>query len=254
MRDFTNNLHPIRAISPVSVADDTAEVGQIIDRQGFDGLTFIIATGSLADTNATFAVLVEDGDDSGLSDNAAVADANLLGTEAPDSSQIPAECGGPNTGYGDTGLGHSVEWKADHSGFVAGRDRCALRAREEYAKAVDAFEDGDEAAAAFFLGAMAHYVGDSSQFGHTYPDEVNHSNHESWTATRTDSFNEGHFEQYIQASSLVRRRPYTAVKRISLRVFRGEGAILPATTMDSKYRNDRDQAFIDSTGNALNLA
>ena len=82
MRDFLNNLHPIRAISPVSVADDTAEVGQIIDRQGFDGLTFIIATGSLADTNATFAVLVEDGDDSGLSDNAAVADANLLGTEA----------------------------------------------------------------------------------------------------------------------------------------------------------------------------
>ena len=82
MRDFTNNLHPIRAISPVSVADDTAEVGQIIDRQGFDGLTFIIATGSLADTNATFAVLVEEGNDSGLSDAAAVADADLLGTEA----------------------------------------------------------------------------------------------------------------------------------------------------------------------------
>ena len=32
----------------------------------------------------------------------------LLGTEAPDSSQIPAECGGANTGYGDTGQGHSV--------------------------------------------------------------------------------------------------------------------------------------------------
>ncbi len=82
MRDFTNNLHPIRAISPVSVADNTAEVGQIIDRQGFDGLTFVIATGSLADVDATFAVLVEEGNDSGLSDAAAVADADLLGTEA----------------------------------------------------------------------------------------------------------------------------------------------------------------------------
>ena len=82
MRDFTNNLHPIRAISPVSVADDTAEVGQIIDRQGYDGLTFVIATGSLADVDATFAILVEHGNDSGLSDAAAVADADLLGTEA----------------------------------------------------------------------------------------------------------------------------------------------------------------------------
>ena len=51
-------------------------------------------------------------------------------------------------------------------------------------------EDGDRAAAAFFLGAMAHYIGDSSQFGHTYPDEANHSNYERWAATRIDSFNQ----------------------------------------------------------------
>ena len=140
------------------------------------------------------------------------------------------------------------------SGFIEDRDRCAERAREEYQKAAAAFEDGDAAGAAFFLGAMAHYIGDSSQFGHTYPDETNHSNYERWAASRTDSFDEGHLEQYIQPTSLVRRRPYTAVKRISLRVFRGEGPILPATTMDAKYRNDRDQAFLDSTGGALNLA
>ena len=82
MRDFLNNLHPIRAISPVSVADNTAEVGEIIDRQGYDGLTFVISTGSLADVDATFAVLVEEGNDSGLSDAADVADADLLGSEA----------------------------------------------------------------------------------------------------------------------------------------------------------------------------
>ncbi len=44
------------------------------------------------------------------------------------------------------------------------------------------------------------------------------------------------------------------MKRISLKVFRGAGAILLATKMDAKYKNDRDQAFLDSTGNALNLA
>lgn len=80
--DLHNNINPIRAISPVSVADNTAQVSQIIDRRGYNSLEFVIATGSIADADATFAVLVEDGDDSGLSDAAAVADADLLGTEA----------------------------------------------------------------------------------------------------------------------------------------------------------------------------
>jgi len=80
--DMFNNINPVRALSPASVADNTAQVSQIIDTQGFGSLTFLIASGSLADADATFTVLVEDGDDSGLSDNAAVADAQLLGTEA----------------------------------------------------------------------------------------------------------------------------------------------------------------------------
>jgi hypothetical protein len=82
MRDLYNHIEVRRAISPVSEGGDTAVVSQIIDRQGFDTLTFLIATGSLADANATFAVLVEDGNNSALSDNGAVADAQLLGTEA----------------------------------------------------------------------------------------------------------------------------------------------------------------------------
>lgn len=81
MRDLHNNIHVARAISPVSVADTTAQVSQIIDRQGYQSLEFVIATGSVADADATFVILVEDGDNSGLSDAAAVTDANLLGTE-----------------------------------------------------------------------------------------------------------------------------------------------------------------------------
>lgn len=81
MRDMHNNIKPLRAISPVSVADDTAAVSQIIDRQGYNALEFIIATGSVADAAATFTTLVEDGDAANLSDAAAVTDANLLGLE-----------------------------------------------------------------------------------------------------------------------------------------------------------------------------
>ena len=82
MNDLYNAVTVRRAISPVSVADTTAAVSQIIDRQGYGALMFAIATGSIADADATFTILVEDGDDSGLSDAAAVVDGQLHGTEA----------------------------------------------------------------------------------------------------------------------------------------------------------------------------
>lgn len=82
MRDLMNNIHTVRAISPVSVSDNTAQESEIIDTQGYDSLTFVIATGSLADSDVTFAVLVEDGDNSGLSDNDDVSDDYLVGTES----------------------------------------------------------------------------------------------------------------------------------------------------------------------------
>lgn len=82
MRDLMNNIHVARAISPVSVADTTPLVSQIIDRRGYDSLTYLIALGSIADADATFTVLLEHGDVANLSDAAAVPDAQLLGTEA----------------------------------------------------------------------------------------------------------------------------------------------------------------------------
>ena len=82
MFDLFNNLHPLLGFAPVVATDDTPLVSAIIDRRGYEGLTFVIATGVLADVDATFAILIEDGDDSGLSDAAAVADSDLLGTEA----------------------------------------------------------------------------------------------------------------------------------------------------------------------------
>ena len=82
MQDMMNNLHVKRVLSPASVADTTAQVGEIIDRQGYDSLTYVIATGSIADADATFTVLLEEGDVANMSDAAAVADADLLGTEA----------------------------------------------------------------------------------------------------------------------------------------------------------------------------
>lgn len=81
MKDLMNLIDVKRVISPVSVADNTAQVGQIIDRKGFNSLTFLIALGSIADVDATFTVLLEESNDSGMSGAVAVADADLIGTE-----------------------------------------------------------------------------------------------------------------------------------------------------------------------------
>lgn len=62
--------------------DDTPVVSAIIDTTNFTDCLLVIQTGTLEDAGATFTVLVEDGDNSALSDNAAVADIFLAGTEA----------------------------------------------------------------------------------------------------------------------------------------------------------------------------
>ena len=82
MRDLVTNIHPLRAISPQAVSDNTALVGQVVDKQGYDSLTFVIATGALADADATFAVALEHGDQANLSDAVAVPAADLIGTVA----------------------------------------------------------------------------------------------------------------------------------------------------------------------------
>jgi hypothetical protein len=83
MRDLANQIDLKRGLSPKAAGtDNTAYVSEILDTKGLAGAVFAILLGANTDTNATFAVLVEDGDDSGLSDHAAVDDAFLTGTEA----------------------------------------------------------------------------------------------------------------------------------------------------------------------------
>lgn len=82
MKDLANVITPKRVLSPVSTDADTALVGEIIDKKGFESVTYVIATGSIGDANATFTVLLEEGDAAAMGDATAVADADLIGTEA----------------------------------------------------------------------------------------------------------------------------------------------------------------------------
>lgn len=82
-RDLHHQIKVSRGISPAAaVTDNTAFVSQILDCSGFQSHEFVGALGSIADADVTFTVLLEEGDVAALTDAAAVADADLLGTEA----------------------------------------------------------------------------------------------------------------------------------------------------------------------------
>lgn len=81
MKDLYNNLKVISGIA-AAPTDTTAVVSPIVDRRDYAAILFAIVTGTLADADATFTTLLEESDDSGMSGAVAVADADLLGTEA----------------------------------------------------------------------------------------------------------------------------------------------------------------------------
>lgn len=78
MRDFAHNIQVKRVLSPASVADNTAQVGEIIDRLGFDSLTYLILTGAIADADMTAVVLLEESDASNMAGAVAVADTDMI--------------------------------------------------------------------------------------------------------------------------------------------------------------------------------
>lgn len=81
-RDLLNYVNPKVAIVPQVVADNTVAKSGAIDVSGYESVTFLIETGTLADADATFTVTIKDGADSTQTNHTAVDDAFLLGTEA----------------------------------------------------------------------------------------------------------------------------------------------------------------------------
>ncbi len=79
MRDLYNDVEVRRVLSPVAAGtDNTAYVGEIIDMRAFKSLMYAILVGVNTDADATFTVLVEESDDSGMSGAVDATDGNNL--------------------------------------------------------------------------------------------------------------------------------------------------------------------------------
>jgi len=79
MHDMHNNTRTRVALAPAALTTAAGRTGKIIDRQGYGGVEFIVAYGSITATDATITVGLKEGDVTGTLTS--VADANLLGTE-----------------------------------------------------------------------------------------------------------------------------------------------------------------------------
>jgi hypothetical protein len=79
MVDLHTMLSIREVLAPQNNTGNTAMVGAIIDRAGFDGIEFSINLGAIATAAASFAILIEDGNNANLSDNATVSSTYLIG-------------------------------------------------------------------------------------------------------------------------------------------------------------------------------
>lgn len=80
INELHNDIEVRRAISPVVATNNTALESEVIDRANYETVEFLIATGTLADSDATFAVTMVHGDES--NDLSAVGASDLLGSLA----------------------------------------------------------------------------------------------------------------------------------------------------------------------------
>ncbi len=75
--DLHSNVKGVNALNAAAITTNTTTVGNIVDMLGFESLEFMIQSGAI--TDGAYALVLEEGDASNLSDAAVVPTANVLG-------------------------------------------------------------------------------------------------------------------------------------------------------------------------------
>ena len=172
----------------------------------------------------------------------------LYGTELPDN-------GGAPDGIGDT-VKHHVYYFADGS---LQDDVSAVRAQEEYVKAVDFFKAGNLTNSAKRFGAMTHYICDVAVFGHVmgsvtdWGPETHHSDYETHVNERTSSYVDEFNTFLVFDGALSRISAYNATLTLAYDTTFDTDGNLTCVWMDQNY-NWSNPTFKNRCGESLNLA
>ncbi|MCF2141000.1 MAG: zinc dependent phospholipase C family protein [Candidatus Lokiarchaeota archaeon] len=148
-----------------------------------------------------------------------------VGTEAPDNSGVSMQIDGKNiTGFGDTALHHIYFY--ENGSILANEDDSAIRAKWCGDWADVSMSEGNWDSAAFYLGAMTHYLADMSMYAHVAPNNVapfylnfdeHHSRVEGYVNTRTNEVDdvEEFFQLNINITQLLPESPYNAAVELA---------------------------------------
>lgn len=96
-RDLHNNIKATPALNPQAIASSTTVNGAIIDLAGYESAEFLIQSATL--TDGTYTPSITEGDASNLSDGAAVAAGDLIGTVADATFAATADNSVKKLGY-----------------------------------------------------------------------------------------------------------------------------------------------------------
>ena len=138
----------------------------------------------------------------------------FLGTEAPDNSGIDIILNGTAiTGFGDTTY-HHIYFNIDGSIL---EDDAAVRAKWCGDHADVALTEGNLQVAAFYLGAMTHYIADMSMFSHVMEntESINYDDHhstiEGYVQTRSNEYDDkGEFFLINTSVDVINKKPFDA--------------------------------------------
>lgn len=123
MQDLHNNIKISPCIDPaVIISGDATKTGATIDTADFGSLEFAIISGAL--TDGAYTVTVYESDDSGMSGEAAVGDADLIGTESGASFALANDSQVRKIGY--KGNKRYVRIKVVQSSSATGGYLCAV--------------------------------------------------------------------------------------------------------------------------------
>ncbi|MCX8182976.1 MAG: zinc dependent phospholipase C family protein [Crenarchaeota archaeon] len=172
----------------------------------------------------------------------------LYGSELPDNGRAP-------DGIGDTLL-HHVYYHADRS---LQDDASAIRAQEEFEKAVSLYLSGKVSEAVKRLGAMTHYISDMAVFAHVmgsstdWGNEKHHSDYEDYVNRRTSSYN-SEFNVFLSFDgTLDKISAYNATLRLAFDTTFDVNGSLTCVWMDRNY-DWNNPVFRNRCGESLNLA
>lgn len=173
----------------------------------------------------------------------------LYGTELPDNRNAP-------DGIGDV-IKHHVYYYSNGS---LQDDSSAVRAQEEFERALSLYLSGNLLETLKRLGAMAHYISDVAVFGHVmgettcWGEERHHEDYERYVNERTSNY-ESIFNRYlIFDGKLEPISAYNATLKLAYdTTFDTSGMGRNCVWMDGNYDWSNPQ-FVDRCGESLNYA